>query len=72
MAEDIIYHSVEANDLFLLCSDGLYNMVDEDEVAKIIKQGGSLKENTAKLVAAANAAGGTDNITVILAQFVEA
>ena len=69
VAEDIIYHSVESGDLFLLCSDGLYNMVDDDEIRNILRQNKPIKETTATLLEAANSAGGTDNITVVLAQF---
>jgi len=69
-AEDIIYHSVESDDIFLLCSDGLYNMVDENELAVMLGQdGASLKEKAFKMIHAANEGGGKDNITVVLAQF---
>jgi protein phosphatase len=69
VAEDIIYHSVEPGDLFLLCSDGLYNMVDEDDMVHVIKGDGGLEDKAEKLIQQANAAGGVDNITVVLAQF---
>lgn len=69
VSEDIIYHSVESGDLFLLCSDGLYNMVDDDVIVKIINKNSSLQDMTAELVTEANNAGGTDNITVVLALF---
>lgn len=68
--EDIIYHSVEPGDLFLLCSDGLYNMVDEGDMARIMSSTDlSLQDRAAKMVASANEGGGKDNITVILALF---
>ena len=70
VTEDIIYHSVEPGDLFLLCSDGLYNMVDEDEMVRIVVRGDlDLQEKAHELVEAANNAGGTDNITVLLVRF---
>ena len=70
VAEDIIYHSVEPGDIYMLCSDGLYNMVDEDDIAVLINHDEmSLNERAAKLVDAANRAGGIDNITVILTLF---
>ena len=70
VAEDIIYHSVEEDDIFLLCSDGLYNMVEDDEITKILRnKNTSLKEMSAELVLAANEGGGEDNITVVLARF---
>ncbi len=68
--EDIIYHSVEPGDLFLLCSDGLYNMIDEDDMVRVINDNSlTLEDQTTALVNAANEAGGTDNVTVVLAQF---
>ncbi|MEW6261951.1 MAG: Stp1/IreP family PP2C-type Ser/Thr phosphatase [Thermodesulfobacteriota bacterium] len=69
VAEDIIYHSVEPGDLFLLCSDGLYNMVDEDDLIRIIKENSPLEAKTSKMISEANKAGGSDNITVVLAHF---
>lgn len=55
-------------DVLVLCSDGLYGPVAEDEIASIV---GRLDpdEATEALVAAANRAGGPDNITVVLAAF---
>lgn len=53
-------------DVYLLCSDGLTDMIDDGVIATILAAGGSLDERAQALVAAANAAGGRDNITVIL------
>jgi serine/threonine protein phosphatase PrpC len=53
-------------DVFLLCSDGLTSMVDDDTVARIIAAAGGLEAAARKLIDAANAAGGRDNITVVL------
>ena len=50
VAEDIIYHSVESGDLFLLCSDGLYNMVDDDEMQNILRQNLPIKDTTTTLL----------------------
>lgn len=72
VSEEIIYHSVEPGDLFLLCSDGLYNMVEEEEMLRIFsKTKLSLEEKIAHLVGEANQQGGKDNITAILASFSE-
>jgi protein phosphatase len=59
---------VEARDgdVFLLCSDGLTSMVREAGLLPIFKAAGSLEEAGRGLIAAANEAGGRDNITVIL------
>ncbi len=55
-------------DKFLLCSDGLYNMLNEDEVFGIMSSAPSLEEAAKELVAQANKRGGVDNITVILVE----
>lgn len=71
VVEDIIYHSVESGDIFLVCSDGLYNMVDEDEMVDILANDSfsTLDGKVNRLVDAACEAGGADNVTVILAYF---
>jgi serine/threonine protein phosphatase PrpC len=56
----------EAGDVFLLCSDGLTTMVDENQIAETIARASSLEQATKTLVKAANRAGGEDNITVVL------
>jgi PPM family protein phosphatase len=64
-------HSVtwQRGDSLLLCSDGLTNMVDDHHIAELILQGGmDLQAACEALVARANANGGKDNISVILAQ----
>lgn len=58
--------SVEPGDLFLLCSDGLYNMVKDDDIVEVLGLQEDLKESCDLLIAMANDAGGTDNISVLL------
>jgi serine/threonine protein phosphatase PrpC len=53
-------------DIYLLCSDGLTSMVPEAKVEEILRSKGTLPNTGRALIAAANAAGGRDNITVIL------
>lgn len=53
-------------DRFMLCSDGLYNMVPDDRMNAIMSSGS--QDPAADLVNAANDAGGFDNITVILVE----
>jgi len=54
-------------DVFLLCSDGLTDMVEEDAIrAAVNASGGDLDRAARALVDAANAGGGEDNITVVL------
>ncbi|WP_163337205.1 Stp1/IreP family PP2C-type Ser/Thr phosphatase [Desulfopila sp. IMCC35008] len=63
---DIIRGRTRPGDLFLLCSDGLTDMVREEEITVCLGRDGDLPEKTAQLVAMANRAGGRDNITVAL------
>lgn len=55
-------------DILLLCSDGLSDMVNRKEITSILTDKKSLEERGKALVNAANAAGGKDNITVVLVQ----
>jgi protein phosphatase len=60
-------------DMLLLCSDGLWNMVqDELLLAELAGARDRLDQAVEKLVAAANAAGGKDNISVVLVQVTSA
>ncbi|WP_261806852.1 Stp1/IreP family PP2C-type Ser/Thr phosphatase [Lapidilactobacillus luobeiensis] len=57
------------DDLFVLCSDGLTNMVADEQLALILgDETASLKERAQRLIVQANANGGADNITVLLAR----
>jgi protein phosphatase len=56
----------QAGDVYLLCSDGLTAMVAEARVAEIMRAAQSLPNAARALVDEANAAGGKDNITVVL------
>jgi PPM family protein phosphatase len=65
---DVDSFTLEAQegDVFLLCSDGLTTMVDDDEIREVLeKYRGDLDRATRSLVSAANRGGGEDNITVI-------
>jgi PPM family protein phosphatase len=55
-------------DRLLVCSDGFYNMVKDQELEKLLLQQGSLSSICHRLIDEANAHGGSDNITVILAE----
>lgn len=52
----------------LLCSDGLCGVIRDEEIARIVRAEGDIKSKTEALVAAANNAGGPDNITVVLVE----
>jgi protein phosphatase len=59
-------------DRFLLCCDGLTDMVDEDELAALLALGVSPEETGKRLIDSANAAGGKDNITAVVVDFAAA
>jgi protein phosphatase len=54
----------------MLCSDGLWGVVADQDMLKIIREAPSLQRACQNLVEAANAAGGPDNISVIIAQMI--
>jgi len=65
---DVDFFEVELKqeDMVLLCTDGLTNMVDDEDIKSIIFSQRDIVEQTQALVDAANKNGGTDNITVLL------
>jgi protein phosphatase len=58
-------------DVLLLCSDGLTSMIPESQVAEILRESTGLEQAGRALIAAANRAGGRDNITVVLLRLEE-
>ena len=66
VAADTITVNIMPGDLLLLCSDGLHGYVPDDSIQQIIASAPSLDQAAATLVAAANAAGGYDNVSVQL------
>ncbi len=67
VAPDFFKIKVSQGDLILLCSDGLSNMVDENEIQFEIS-GGSIENLPERLIELANSRGGTDNITIVAIQ----
>ena len=63
---DIGFVKPMPGDLYLICSDGLTKMVDGRDILAILERTTDLDRAVAELVAAANANGGKDNVTVIL------
>ena len=64
---DLLEQPIEPEDLFLLCSDGLNTMLRDGEIRTILeKSGEDPAEACRELIAAANARGGEDNITVVI------
>ncbi len=68
---DTLTVALQAGDVYLLCSDGLTSMVRDDEIAALVSDHGDDPDALAgALVDAANAAGGDDNVTVVLFEIV--
>jgi serine/threonine protein phosphatase PrpC len=61
-------HQVQSGDLYLMCSDGLSDMMDDETIAAILQNGSVLEKTAADLISKANEHGGRDNITVLLTQ----
>jgi serine/threonine protein phosphatase PrpC len=59
---------VEAGDVFLLCTDGLYGYLSNDEIEKILRSEVVDRGTCARLVEAALSQGGQDDVTVIVVQ----
>ena len=65
---EIHLHEVQPGDIYVFCSDGLSDMLDDATMGRLLQMHESLEACVATLVEAANAAGGRDNISVILAR----
>ncbi len=63
---DIDMVALNPGERLMICSDGLWGVLDQPEMAKIIQSAGTLEEAVGELVREANQAGGPDNISVIL------
>ena len=63
---DVDTFQARDGDVFMVCSDGLTSMITEAKVGPILTGAGSLEQAGRDLIAAANDAGGRDNITVVL------
>ena len=68
---DVDYADLEVGDLFLFCSDGLTDMVDDDVITEMIEEEDDIETLCESLVERANENGGADNITVVLAKIGE-
>jgi PPM family protein phosphatase len=65
-------HPVDKGDVFILCSDGLSDMVEDEDIRLTISTFGANLDTVAKqLIQLANENGGRDNVSVVLAQAVE-
>lgn len=68
VSADFFETILENDDIILICSDGLTNMIEDDEIRKIILAQRDIVEKAEKLVETANLHGGKDNITVVLVE----
>jgi protein phosphatase len=61
-------HEVQPGDLYMLCSDGLSDMLDSESIQQLLLSYPSLSEAAQALIDAANDMGGKDNIAIVLAR----
>jgi protein phosphatase len=61
-------HDLQAGDVYLMCSDGLSDMLDDPSIAQLLRSHDELPAMGMALIDAANQAGGRDNIAVVLAR----
>jgi serine/threonine protein phosphatase PrpC len=67
---DIIIGTPVANDVYLLCSDGLTKMLDDNVIGTVLRGEDDLKSAVERLIGFANGRGGKDNISVVLVRVV--
>lgn len=65
---DILRGNTFPGDVFLLCSDGLSDMIADNEIKTHLASSEDIKKKVTALIDAANASGGKDNISVVLVQ----
>ncbi len=63
---DFYEHRLKRGDIILMCTDGLSNMVEDEELFHIVQGGRDIVESGQALIEAAKENGGTDNIGVVL------
>src|SRR6185437_6624923 len=66
---DLTHQPIRRGDTLVLCSDGLSGQMSAQDIAALVTSGRALRDVCDALIDRANAAGGPDNITVIVAQF---
>jgi protein phosphatase len=68
---DVVVGAPLPSDIYLLCSDGLTKMLDDERIAHVLRTEEDPQAAVDRLIFFANARGGKDNITVILVRVVE-
>ncbi len=66
---DVTRIDPKEGDVFLLCSDGLSGMVPDTQIQEVLRSAKELDKACTQLIDMANAAGGNDNVTCVLARF---
>ena len=69
LSVDVYKLTLECDDILLLCTDGLYDMVPHEKLQELLNSNTSAEAACRKLVDLANENGGNDNITVIVSHF---
>jgi len=65
---DVAFHPLQAGDQFILCSDGLSDMLNPGQLLALCQRSANLADAARQLIAGANEQGGRDNITAVLAR----
>jgi len=65
---DVNEYTVQVGDIYLMCSDGLSDMIDDAAIARIVAQEMALEQKAARLIDSANENGGRDNISVLMVE----
>jgi serine/threonine protein phosphatase PrpC len=70
VSPEIHWAARKTDDLYLLCSDGLSDMLSDEEIVGILQNDADVEKTGHRLISAANNAGGKDNISVVLCRMV--
>ncbi len=68
LAPQIVHHDVRNNDCILLCTDGVSDVVSDDEIARALQSGNEPHETCAQIAQLVEQRGAPDNFTVVLVQ----
>jgi protein phosphatase len=68
VAVDLFENNLREGDMILMCSDGLTNMIEDEDIRRIVLEQRDIAEQAEALIKTANQNGGKDNITVVLVE----
>ena len=71
LAVDFVRGRVLPGDVFLLCSDGLTDMVEDKVIWRVLSKADHIEDKVDQLIELANHAGGNDNVTVVLSEVLQ-